>query len=185
MSESPTWNKSITPYLECWLISWLWATNAHCWNFSKKYMYEAIHCAVCQSVCLMKCNMSRASLNIENIGHVSIVPPFTIIATYREEKLVGRPRPNRMMKTGKVVRDSESVIITLWEELGKEVSPLTMKEVGNKNGIFWNITTNTYDILLRIGCVWQNGERVNYSKSGWEKNKCYQVPCGVKMWWEY
>ena len=76
-------------------------------------MYEAILCAVCQSVCLMKCNTSRASLNIENIGHLSIVQSLTIIATYREEKLVGRPRPNRMMKTEKVVRDSESVIITL------------------------------------------------------------------------
>ena len=61
----------------------------------------------------MKCNMSRALLNIENVGHVSIVPSLNIIATYREEKLVGRPRPIRMMKTGKVVRDSESVIITL------------------------------------------------------------------------
>ena len=76
-------------------------------------MYEAAFCAVCKSVCLMKCNMSRASLNIENIGHLSIVQSLTIIATYREEKLVGRPRPIRMMKTGKVVRDSESVIITL------------------------------------------------------------------------
>ena len=81
--------------------------------FSKKYMYEAILCAVRQSACLMNCNTSRAALNIENIGHVSIIPSSTIIATYREEKLVGRPRPIRMMKTGKVVRDSESVIITL------------------------------------------------------------------------
>ena len=81
--------------------------------FSKKYMYEAILCAVRQSACLMNCNTSRAALNIENIGHVSIIPSSTIIATYREEKLVGRPRPIRMMKTGKVVRDSVSVIIIL------------------------------------------------------------------------
>ena len=81
--------------------------------FSKKYMYEAILCAVLHSACPVNCNTSGATLNIETIGHVSILPSSTIIATYREEKLVGRPRPIRMMKTGKVVRDSESVIITL------------------------------------------------------------------------
>ena len=47
-------------------------------------------------------------LNIETIGHGN-----SNVATYREEKLVGRPCPNIMMNTGKVVRDSESVIITL------------------------------------------------------------------------
>ena len=52
-------------------------------------------------------------LNIETIGHVSILPSSINIATYREEKLVGRPCPIIMMNTGKVVRDSESVIITL------------------------------------------------------------------------
>ena len=81
--------------------------------FSKKYMYEAILCAVLQSACLVNCNTSGAALNIETIGHVSILPSSTIIVTYREEKLVGRPRPIRMMKTEKVGRDSESVIITL------------------------------------------------------------------------
>ena len=74
--------------------------------FSKKYMYEAILCAVLQSACLVNCNTSGAVLNIETIGHVSILPSSTTIATYREEKMVGRPCPIIMMNTGKVVRDS-------------------------------------------------------------------------------
>ena len=72
---------------------------------------SSVLCSI--QLALLTCNTSGATLNIETIGHVSILPSSTTIATYREEKLVGRPRPIRMMKTGKVVRDSESVIITL------------------------------------------------------------------------
>ena len=100
-------------------------------------MYETAFCAVCKSVCLMKCNMSRASLNIENIGHITLstVKSLTIIATFWEEKLVGRPHPNRIKKISSTRK--RVCYDYIWEELGKEVSPLIMKEVGNKNGIFW------------------------------------------------
>ena len=47
---------------------------------------------------------------------MSILPSSTNIATYREEKMVGRPCPIIMMNTGKVVRDSEAVLITLFKK---------------------------------------------------------------------
>ena len=66
---------------------------------------------------------------------MSILSSSTNIATYREEKMVGRPCPIIKMNTGKVVRDREAVVISHLEELGKEIPPWTVKEVDNRKGI--------------------------------------------------
>ena len=113
-------------------------------------MYEAAFSAVCKSVYLMKCDMIRTSLNIENIRHITLstVKSLTIIATFWEEKLVGRPHPNKIEK---IETKRESLLWLHLRRVGKGGVSLDYERGGKQE---WHI-------LRRVG---KGGVSLDYER---------------------